>query len=61
MDSSGKGQRNLSSNPAWDYQPTWSPDGSRIAFTSGRDGNWEIYEMNADGTHQTRLADDSAR
>jgi Tol biopolymer transport system component len=28
---------------------------SKIAFTSGRDGNAEIYVMNADGTNQTRL------
>jgi TolB protein len=27
----------------------------RIAFASHRDGNWEIYVMDADGTHQTRL------
>ncbi|MCL6450513.1 MAG: Ig-like domain-containing protein [Acetobacteraceae bacterium] len=30
--------------------PAWSPDGQRIAFTSHRDGNYEIYLMNADGT-----------
>ncbi len=29
--------------------PTWSPSGDRIAFTSTRDGNSEIYIMNADG------------
>lgn len=34
----------------------WSPDGKRIAFTSARDGNKEIYLMNADGSEQTRLA-----
>ena len=33
-----------------DYWPAWSPDGKRIAFTSNRDGNYEIYVMNADGT-----------
>ncbi len=27
----------------------------KIAFTSDRDGNGEIYVMNADGSHQTRL------
>src|SRR6267378_2215848 len=30
--------------------PAFSPDGSRIAFVSQRDGNAEIYVMNADGT-----------
>jgi TolB protein len=36
-------------------QPNWSPDGSRIAFTSSRDGNNEIYVMDANGANQTRL------
>lgn len=36
-------------------QPAWSPDGKRIAFTSDRDGNPEIYVMNADGSGQVRL------
>jgi WD40-like Beta Propeller Repeat len=34
---------------------TWSPDGTRIAFVSTRDGNPEIYVMNADGSDQRRL------
>jgi Tol biopolymer transport system component len=38
-----------------DEYPAWSPDGTKIAFHSYRDGNWEIYVMNADGTGQTRL------
>jgi Tol biopolymer transport system component len=33
----------------------WSRDGSRIAFTSNRDGNWEVYTMDADGAHQRQL------
>ena len=36
-------------------QPAWSPDGQRIAFVSGRDGNHEIYVKNADGSGETRL------
>ncbi|HXM37640.1 MAG TPA: Ig-like domain-containing protein [Gemmatimonadales bacterium] len=38
--------------------PTFSPDGSRIAFVSQRDGNPEIYVMYADGTGVTRLTTD---
>jgi len=35
--------------------PSFSPDGTRIAFTSWRDGNAEIYVMNADGSHVRRI------
>jgi Tol biopolymer transport system component/subtilisin-like proprotein convertase family protein len=41
-----------------DYQ--WSPDGTKIAFLSNRDGNFEIYVMNANGTNQVRLTNDPA-
>jgi len=36
-------------------EPAFSPDGSRIAFTSTRDGQPEIYVMDADGTSAARL------
>ncbi len=36
--------------------PAFSPDGTKIAFSTDRDGNAEIYVMNADGTGQSRLS-----
>jgi len=37
-----------------------SPDGTRIAFQSNRDGNYEIYVMDADGSNQTNLTNNPA-
>src|SRR5687767_4885353 len=47
----------LTDSPSLDEYPTWSPDGEQIAFMSHRDGNWEIYVMNADGSDSRRLTD----
>jgi dipeptidyl aminopeptidase/acylaminoacyl peptidase len=41
-----------------DYSPTWSPDGSQIAFArTERGGGSDIYVMNADGSSVRRLTD----
>jgi Tol biopolymer transport system component len=49
MNADGSGKRWLPSNGSW------SPDGRKIVFSSGRDGNGEIYVMNADGSEQRRI------
>jgi Tol biopolymer transport system component len=51
----GTGLRPITDNPAADRDPAWSPDGSRIAFVSDRDGNPEIYVVNLDGSGLMRL------
>jgi TolB protein len=48
----------LSADTATASDPAFSPDGSRIAFVSLRDGNAEIYVMNADGSGSTRVTND---
>lgn len=59
VSSDGTGLAQLTADGANDMRPTWSPDGSRIAFVSDRDGNAEIYVMNADGTGQTNITNDA--
>jgi len=56
----GSGLTRLTNNRAivnaYDRGPEWSPDGRRIAFTSQRGGNREIYVMNADGSDQRNVS-----
>jgi len=57
----GTAQTNLTNSPQIDEGfPAWSPAGQQIAFTTLRDGNNEIYVMNADGSDPTRLTDNPA-
>ncbi|HEV2840028.1 MAG TPA: DPP IV N-terminal domain-containing protein [Chthoniobacterales bacterium] len=55
MDADGSNEIRLTNTPGADSQPDWSPDGSKIAFSSDREGNSEIYVMNADGTDPVNL------
>ena len=50
----------LTSNDTDDANPDMSPDGTKIAFMSDRDGSIEIYTMGADGSNQTRLTFEGA-
>ena len=56
VDTAGLEQTNLTNNPADDWDAAWSPDGRQMVFMSERDGNREIYTMDAeDGSGATRL------
>ena len=46
---------------AWEIQPRFSPDGSRIAFTSDRGGGDNIWTMNRDGSDKRQLTEESFR
>ena len=62
MNADGSNPVNLTNNPATapdlpviDNFPAWSPDGTKIAFRSTRDGDNAIFIMDADGSNVTRL------
>jgi Tol biopolymer transport system component len=60
MNPDGSGQTRLTNNAALDWNPAWSPDGTKIAFMSTRTGAGDIYKMNADGTNVVRLTTTTA-
>jgi Tol biopolymer transport system component len=69
MNADGSGQRRLTrvlgrgdGNPVWaGGRGVWSPDGRMLAFSAKREGNFEVYVINADGSGQRNLTRNSAR
>ena len=56
MDSDGRNQVRLTDDPANDLDPSWSPDGKKIAFVSDRNNRANhIYVMDSDGQNLMRL------
>lgn len=51
----------LTSQPSYEANPVWSPDGNTIAFASDRNGNLDVYVMPADGGTAKRLTYNSAQ
>jgi dipeptidyl aminopeptidase/acylaminoacyl peptidase len=72
MNRFGNGKTPLTHNDLPEYGPTWSPDGSKIAFIrqelvpdpddpdGGFDWQIDIWVMNADGSGQVNITDDDA-
>ena len=52
MDADGSNQQQLTFNDIDDMFPVWSPEGAQITFDSDRDGDFEIYVMDADGSNE---------
>ena len=55
VNAAGGDRRPLTTEDAAFFTPAYSPDGTRVAFASDRDGNDEIYAMGAEGNAITRL------
>lgn len=49
--------RNLTNSPEKEEQPTWSPDGSKIAWLADNNGNWNIFVMDTADGHVKQITD----
>jgi Tol biopolymer transport system component/ABC-type molybdate transport system substrate-binding protein len=56
----GSGERQLFDSAGFDYDATWSPDGTTIVYTSDREGSPDLFRIKPDGTGRERLTDDPA-
>jgi TolB protein len=56
VSASGGVPRRLTTSPAIETSPSYSPDGRRIAFTSDRSGAPQLYVMDLDGSNQRRIS-----
>ncbi|HLJ10036.1 MAG TPA: hypothetical protein VKU82_02545, partial [Planctomycetaceae bacterium] len=52
--------KRLTNSRSLDDYPVYSPDGKRLAFTSNRDGNYEIYVIDADGARPVNVTRNAA-
>lgn len=64
MNLDGSNVTRLTTDPAEEHSPTWSPDGSMIAFNSDRSGSDQIWRSNVEagnwGYNLTQLTQDTA-
>ena len=59
INADGSGMVNLTPDPLpgviFDFDPAWSPDGTRIAYSSNASGTQRLWIMNADGTNKHQV------
>ena len=51
--------RQITSNPAYESNPVWSPDSRQLAFASSREGSMDVYVVGREGGVPCRLTTDS--
>ena len=53
--------RQVTFDAAANFYPSWCPDGRRLAFSSNRDGDWDIFVMDVDGSNVRQLVNEMSR
>lgn len=56
----GSTSTRLTSDPASEIQPSFSPMGDKVAYATNRSGNWDIWVIGVDGSNPTRITDDGS-
>jgi TolB protein len=58
VNADGSGEAvNLTNSPVEDSQSVWSPDSRLITWLSGKQGSWNVFVMNADGSNVRQITD----
>lgn len=60
FNSDGRDDRAITKLGSTSEYPCWSPGGKHIAFQTYRDGNFEIYIVDSDGSNLRRVTNDEA-
>ncbi|MCP4682947.1 MAG: Tol-Pal system beta propeller repeat protein TolB [Desulfobacterales bacterium] len=55
IDPEGRALRRMTENQGNNEDPSWSPDGRYLVFSSDREGSYHLYIMNANGRSQRRV------
>jgi TolB protein len=55
VDRYGKDPKRLTNDKAYDADPSWSPDGSKICFVSTRSGKLDLWIIDRDGANPHQL------
>ncbi|MEW6680391.1 MAG: hypothetical protein AB1297_05155 [bacterium] len=57
LDTETGSQTRLTDDNSFNTPPCWSPNSKKLAFSSNRDGNYEVYTIDVDGSNLKRLTD----
>jgi TolB protein len=60
MAADGTDLTRVTTEPADDFDSSWTHDGAMLIFDTYRNGNWDIYSIEAEGTNTIRLTSHAA-